>query len=291
MNLHKFRSVNIQEGTFSQEILKWKSGQISKQLDKLALEEPLEIVTRYRDAAQDKSKVISITMRTPGCDKDLIIGFLFNENIITSKTDILEIDFKFNCNGEGQEHQTAIVVVDPKLNLRIESLDRHFYTNSSCGVCGKTAIDLALDYMAYVPKLLNECIDPSSICELPEKLRSHQTVFHETGGIHACGIFDLNQTLIHYAEDVGRHNAMDKLTGFCLTHQLVPAADHILVLSGRASFELIQKAMSTGFPIVISVGAPSHLAVELARISGMTLIGFVKKEGFNIYSGDHRIKM
>jgi len=281
---------NIQRiGISNFTIMKWSSGDFQSKNDQLAIEEPLEIVAKYQLGNNTIHKPISVTMRTPGDDFSLILGFLYNEGLITSLAEVTDIEFRFTCDGEAQEQQTAIVSLAESVIPRISNLERHFYTNSSCGVCGKTAIDLAMNHIAYVPKSLDESLNPEQITIAPDILKSHQTLFHETGGIHASGIFDLNMNLLHFAEDVGRHNAMDKLSGWCIKNKILPASDHVLVLSGRTSFELIQKAMSIGIPIVLSVGAPSHLAVELARLNGMSLIGFIKSKSFNIYSGHHRI--
>jgi len=281
----------VESGLFFKSILKWKDGTIERTEDYLIQEEPLEIVFRFQEKGKTVLKPISVTMRTPGHDEDLILGFLFNEGLINSLYEIKDLEFKFTCSGEAMENQTAIVSVNWQTGERAKTLDRHFYTNSSCGVCGKTSIDLSLDSLAYIPKKLPGTLDPYKLILLPEKLRANQVLFHKTGSVHACGLFDLEGNLIHFCEDVGRHNAMDKLVGWCLRHDLNPASEHILMLSGRASFELIQKAMSIGIPVVLSVGAPSHLAVNLANESGMSLAGFMKIDSLNIYSGEDRFKL
>ncbi len=283
---------NMEEaGIYRGRVQKWQKGKLTSEDDFIAVEEPIEIIFRHQKDGHTALKPISVTMRTPGQDEDLILGFLFNEGLIKSLNEIIDIDFKFTCSGTAMENQTAIVTVSIEAAERAKAIDRHFYTNSSCGVCGKTTIDLSMDALAYVPKKLNRVLEPEIMVELPGILRSNQKLFHKTGGVHACGLFNLDGTLIHHCEDVGRHNAMDKLVGWCLKHDLFPASEHILVLSGRASFELIQKAMSLGIPVVLSVGAPSHLAVCMALESGMTLTGFLKSDGFNIYSGLDRFKL
>jgi len=247
----------------------------SKQ-DLIMVEEPLQINTVNMDG---KVQPLSITMRTPGNDEELAIGFLFNESIIdiddqaTSETNWLgEVNVHLNKPKDTQTHA------------------RNFYMTSSCGVCGKTAIDLAITSCHYIPKKLERSINPSTLGKLPELLKKEQILFHLTGGIHACGIFNLKNELIYFAEDVGRHNALDKVAGWCLENQLLPMSDHILILSGRASFELIQKAMCMGIPVICSVGAPSSLAIELAESQGITLIGFLKSNKMNIYSGYFRLE-
>jgi FdhD protein len=281
----------FESGLSLNRILKWQTGKFQKVEDYLVMEEPLEIVFRFQEDGKTTLKPISVTMRTTGQDDDLILGFLFNEGLINSPNEILDLEFKFTCHGEAMENQTAVVSVSKQTAERAKNLDRHFYTNSSCGVCGKTSIDLSLDSLAYIPKSLARAIDPNMIIQLPGTMRAKQNLFHKSGGVHACGLFNLEGDLLHFCEDVGRHNAMDKLVGWCLRNDLNPASEHILMLSGRASFELIQKAMSIGIPVVLSVGAPSHLAVNMANESGMSLAGFMKQDSFNIYSGEDRFQL
>lgn len=271
-------------------IICWEDGKTIQRLDKVVAEEPLEIIIRLKIDKKTIFKTISITMRTPGLDEKLCLGFLFNEGIIDSKDDVISIDHRMNCSDLEITNQSIILELKPNLNHRILNLNRHFYTTSSCGVCGKTAIDLAITSCHYIPKKLERSINPSTLGKLPELLKKEQILFHLTGGIHACGIFNLKNELIYFAEDVGRHNALDKVAGWCLENQLLPMSDHILILSGRASFELIQKAMCMGIPVICSVGAPSSLAIELAESQGITLIGFLKSNKMNIYSGYFRLE-
>ena len=170
-----------------------------------------------------------------------------------------------------------------------ESLDRHFYTTSSCGVCGKTAIDLAVSNCSFVLKKNLPKVSIETILKLPAELRKHQNLFDKTGGNHACGLFDSKGLLLHYAEDVGRHNAMDKLIGKVLKDKMIPCDNHIVLVSGRASFELIQKTLMIGIPIFVAIGAPSSLAVELAENFGLSLIGFLRENKGNVYAGAGRI--
>ena len=272
-------------------IIYWENGLSTQKYDNVAAGEPLEIIVRLKLENSTVFKTISITMRTPGQDEQLALGFLFNEGIIDSKFDVLSIDQRMNCSGDDITHQSIIFELNPKLNNRIVNLNRHFYTSSSCGVCGKTAIDLAMTNSHFIPKKLPGAINPFTLGQLPEILKKEQKLFHLTGGIHACGVFDLDHNLIFFAEDVGRHNALDKVAGWCLKNETIPLSEHILILSGRASFELVQKAMCLGIPIICSVGAPSSLAIELAESLGLTLVGFLKNNKMNIYSAAYRIDL
>lgn len=252
--------------------------------DNVAVEEPLEIKILFQDAnGKTKTKTLSVTMRTPGKGQDveLAAGFLLTEGIIKGKQDLK------NIKQTGEHSVTAILTgsIDPLF----EKLERHFYTSSSCGVCGKTSIEA-------VKVLLPERIDNTMISvkasllfELPEKLLNHQSTFESTGGLHASGLFDTEGFLIYLSEDVGRHNALDKLIGAALFEDRIPLNRSILLLSGRSSFELIQKAAMAGIDIVCAIGAPSSLAVELAKERNITLAGFLRKDRFNIYSGKERI--
>lgn len=252
---------------------------ISSAQDFLAVEEPLEI--RLIIANQPRS--LSITMRTPGHDFDLAIGFLFTENIIQSAAQIADIQL---C---GQQNNVVKITLADNVKIDFDRLQRHFYTSSSCGVCGKTSIEaLQATTCAVLPKN-NFQFASATIHALPTQLRAAQSVFDSTGGLHAAALFDGNGNLQLLREDVGRHNAVDKLIGAQLQAEKIPLQKNILLVSGRASFELAQKALTASIPILAAVGAPSSLAVELAQQFGMTLIGFVRDERFNIYCGAERI--
>jgi FdhD protein len=258
--------------------------------DCVVTEEPLEIILKYLKRGIASYKTLSITMRTPGDDENLIRGFLFTEGILKHPlTDIEQFEYRFDCNAEPVEQQTIIVHLKEGIYPEIEDLERHFYTSSSCGVCGKTSIDLSLDNCAFILKKNTPVISRQVLFQLPEKLNQTQEIFQKTGGIHACAIFDMQGNLLLSAEDVGRHNALDKLVGKALMQNMVPLQDHIILLSGRASFELVQKAFMIGTPILAAVGAPSSLAVETAEVFGMTLVGFLKKEKGNVYCHGERI--
>lgn len=253
--------------------------------DALAIEEPLEIRLSYEANGERVTKSISITMRTPGHDFDLAAGFLFTEGIVQRPEQIAGIQ---HCGG-----QSNVVRVDLPDNVAIdfERLQRHFYTSSSCGVCGKTSIEALQATACPTIAKTDFAFLPETIHTLPNQLRSAQSVFDSTGGLHAAALFDANGTLIDLREDVGRHNAVDKLIGAQFQAGKTPLSERLLLVSGRASFELVQKALMGGIPILAAVGAPSSLAVELAQNFGMTLVGFVRDERFNVYTGVERINI
>ncbi len=259
------------------------SGIIDEQ-DLLATEEPLEIRLEYGTAKTLVTKNISVTMRTPGNDAELASGFLYTEGIIKSYTDISSIT---HCG----KNKDNIICVRLKEDLipEVGKLERNFYTTSSCGVCGKASIE-SVKTVCTLPESFDKIrVAANLIYSLPSILRSKQDVFENTGGLHACGLFDTMGNLLLMREDVGRHNALDKLIGASMAAGYMPLNQYILLLSGRASFELVQKAVMAGINIVAAVGAPSSLAAEMAEEWGMTLIGFLRGERFNIYSGAERI--
>jgi len=252
--------------------------------DLLAIEEPLEIKLEYGPANKRVQKSISVTMRTPGNDFELAVGFLYTEGIIKSAADVASFEYTKSDN-----ENVIMVTLSEDANPEMSKLERHFYTTSSCGVCGKTSIE-AVRIACNIPDLPDHLRFPASVIyQLPGLLRKRQEVFENTGGLHACALFDTNGSLLLSREDVGRHNALDKLTGAALNEDMIPLDKHILLLSGRASFELVQKAVMAGIKVVAAVGAPSSLAAEMAEEWGMTLIGFLRGERFNIYSGAERI--
>ena len=265
-------------------IIKVNEGATESRIDFLAVEEPLEIRLVYGPLSDRRQKNISITMRTPGHDFELATGFLFTEGLIKHKEDIL------GCNSFNQPGNNIVTVeLKPGISFDAKKIERHFYTSSSCGVCGKTSIDAVRNVFGKNETHDNIKISAAILTKLPESLRKNQEVFEHTGGLHASALFDLNGNLLLTREDVGRHNALDKLIGAALAAGNVPLDQHILLLSGRASFELIQKAAMAGIKIVCAVGAPSSLAVELAKECDMTLVGFLRDGRFNIYSGEQRI--
>ncbi len=264
------------------EIAIWrnKNNLLTEELDKLAVEEPLEISIEYGPENGRRIKNISITMRTPGDDKELASGFLFTEGIIKSTQEIIKIQQSLNA---------ITLILHPNKAINIEKLERHFYTSSSCGVCGKSSIDAIKTTTDSCYNSSNFNITSATFFGLNDTLKTQQNIFNTTGGLHASALFDINGNFIELKEDVGRHNALDKLIGSMLSKSNVPLKDKLLLLSGRTSFELIQKAAMASIPVVAAVGAPSSLAVELANEFNITLIGFLRNDRYNIYSGGHRI--
>ncbi len=257
--------------------------------DVLAIEEPLEIQLAYGKAKERKQKSISITMRTPANDFDLAAGFLFTESIITSSSQIKQIDFVKSWNPDMQGNK-VLVELDESVEIDFKKLERHFYTSSSCGVCGKTSIEAVRTTQSFQLTKAQPVFDRQLIHELPQLQRAQQQLFEDTGGIHAAALFDVNGELVLLREDVGRHNAVDKLIGAALLKEMLPLSNYLILVSGRASFELIQKSLVAGIPILAAVGAPSSLAISLAKESDMTVLGFVRNNRFNIYCGEERIK-
>ncbi|MGI8786428.1 MAG: formate dehydrogenase accessory sulfurtransferase FdhD [Pyrinomonadaceae bacterium] len=263
-------------------------GSITAETDALAVEEPLEIRIGFSENGKFQHKAISITMRTPADDFELAAGFLFTEGILQSKNQIAAIK---HC-GKFPDNQNTIRVdlqAGTKVNLR--KLERNFYTTSSCGVCGKSSLEALATGAEKIEQNDFPKVPAEIIHLLPEKLRNAQTVFDKTGGLHAAALFDGEGNLIDLKEDVGRHNAVDKIIGAQFLQNNLPPGNVILFLSGRASFELLQKAVMAKIPIVCAVGAPSSLAVEAARNFNVTLLGFVRDGRFNIYSGIERLKV
>ncbi|MEO6190435.1 MAG: formate dehydrogenase accessory sulfurtransferase FdhD, partial [Saprospiraceae bacterium] len=248
--------MSFKEGIFSTPIIAIKEEELQLSHDTVSIEEPLEIILKYKEGTSYAYKVLSITMRTPGHDQNLAIGFLFNEGIIDRYSDIQNVEFRINCHDDDVTQQTIVLEISKHLVHRIKDIDRHFYTSSSCGVCGKTSIDLLAANAKYILTRKENIIHFDLLYSLAQKLREAQIQFAQTGGIHACGIFNLMGELVQYREDVGRHNALDKLIGWSLEEVRMPWDNHILLLSGRASFELIHKAICIGIPVVASVGAP-----------------------------------
>jgi FdhD protein len=259
-----------------------ESGKTTPLQDLLAVEEPLEI----RLAGQ----TVSITMRTPGHDFELAAGFLFTEGILTGPGQIERIAFSPATSNPRQTGNSITVDLKPNVEIDLARLERHFYLSSSCGVCGKASIEaLEVQGCPILPRS-GLAVPPETIHRMPDALREAQTVFDQTGGLHAAALFDPAGRLLSLREDVGRHNAVDKLIGVEFLAGRLPLADRMVLVSGRTSFELVQKCIVAGIPLLAAVGAPSSLAVELARRFQMTLLGFVRNQRFNIYSGGWRIQ-
>lgn len=274
----KIKQVNIH---------KFNQGQVIESDDFLATEEPLEIQIRYGAADNRQRKSIAVTMRTPGDDAALAVGFLFTEGIISAPDDVLDIHSAGALSGD--ESNYVIIDLHPDISLNINQLHRHFYTTSSCGVCGKSSIEAIrtnINFDLVSPPLH---LNPQGLIRLPDTLREAQVAFTQTGGIHAAGLFDTKGNLQFTCEDVGRHNALDKVIGTAFQQKHLPLNQHIILVSGRASFELVQKSLMAGIRVLAAVGSPSSLAVQLAEEYDMTLIGFLRDERFNVYCGKYRI--
>lgn len=268
--------------TLSLPIIRYKENQLSAVQDTLAIEEPLEISLNYEKEGLYIQKNVSITMRTPGKDAELTLGFLFTEGILSS---FLQVE-KFEQLSPNQ----IMITTKKGTTLDLSKIERHFYTSSSCGVCGKSSIAAIQTVKKNYQSQAQFSISKESILHLNEKVKAEQAVFESTGGLHASALFSAEGNFLHLCEDVGRHNALDKLIGTQFLQNHLPLNKHILFLSGRASFELIQKAAMAEIPIICALGAPSSLAVELAQQANMTLIGFVKAHSFNIYCGEERVR-
>lgn len=276
------------QSTSGHTIWKVEHTERTQQEDRLAIEAPLEISLAYGPEENRTQRSVSITMRTPGQDFALALGFLFTEGMVRSLDQVREIKHLDAFLPEIERNQ-VLIDLQPDVPVDLDRLERHFYTSSSCGVCGKSSIKAVR--VSHDGQLLptSPKVDAALIHELPGRLRRKQIVFDCTGGLHASALFSRHGEMLQLSEDVGRHNALDKLIGECVQQQRVPLTEHILSLSGRISFELVQKAFLAGIPVVVAVGAPSSLAVELAEETGMTLVGFARDGKFNIYTHPERI--
>ncbi|MFZ9982009.1 MAG: formate dehydrogenase accessory sulfurtransferase FdhD [Cyclobacteriaceae bacterium] len=263
----------------------FSNGSFSHRNEQVVSEEPVEIRIETGFADERIQKSISVTMRTPGHDEELAIGFLFTEGIISSREQVSSVEFLVSGLLVDLNKNIVLVKLVPGYKPEINKTERNFYTTSSCGVCGKASIDSVRLNCSPVQSAFR--ISPETLLQLPEKLRSSQSLFDLTGGLHAAGLFDEAGNSILVREDVGRHNATDKVIGAGLKNKILPKGNYILMLSGRISFELIQKAAMAGIPAVAGVGAPSGLAIELAESLSMTVFGFVRDKRFNVYCGNH----
>ena len=257
--------------------------------DHVAVEEPLEIQVASATATGAAAKSVSITMRTPGDDEELAVGFLKTEGIIARSGDIESVDRSGEPDPVSGEQNVVRVNVADGVDLDLDRLTRHFYTTSSCGVCGKASLDaLAVAGLTSLAGVSFE-IDSATLVDMAREVRERQPVFTQTGGLHAAAAFGPDGEIRVVREDVGRHNATDKVVGALLEGDALPANELGLFVSGRASFELMQKALAAGMPLVVAVGAPSSLAVDTAAEYGMTLVGFLRDDNYNIYAGEERI--
>lgn len=258
------------------EVIRFDGGKVVRARDELALEEPLEIRVRGR--------ALSVTMRTPGNDDELAAGFLLTEGIIRRREDLLRIE---PCD-RSDAGNVLNVQLAADLVVDFEKLTRHVFASSSCGICGKTTIESVRS--VFPPIASNVQIDAATLLKLPELMRASQSTFDRTGGLHAAAIFDTRGNLLALREDIGRHNAVDKVLGHTLLNGRLPLDQHVLVVSGRSSFEIVQKALAGGIAIVAAVSAPSSLAVEFARANKQTLVGFLRDSRMNVYTHEQRIK-
>lgn len=270
-------------------VIKFRSNKSKRVEDQISIEEPLEIIIRFKNKDSWVDNTISITMRTPGDDEDLVRGFLFNEKVIEKIEYIEKIESTGKPTDQYGLKNKITITINNSENIDIDKIKRNFLTNSSCGVCGKTSLD-SLEIikkdkiLKSIPKISKEIIMLS-----PDKLRQNQSEFSKTGGIHASGLFTDQGKIVAIKEDVGRHNALDKLIGHTLNKKLLNPSTQFLTCSGRLNFDLVQKALMANIGVLIGVGAPTSLAIDLANRFDMTLVGFVKEDSFNIYSNSERI--
>jgi len=270
-------------------VLKFISNKFDNVEDLVSIEEPLEISLKFKENDKWIKKNLSITMRTPGNDKDLVRGFLFNEQIIENINDIDYIESYGDKVGQYNIQNKILATLNNSKNINISKIKRDFLTNSSCGVCGKSSLD-ALEIIkkektdSSEPKITKDIIVHS-----PNILKTNQSEFSKTGGIHASGLFNSKGELVCLREDVGRHNALDKLIGTAMINDQIKPKNQFITCSGRLNFELVQKVLMTNIGIMIGVGAPTSLAIDLANKFDMTLIGFVKKDSFNVYTNNNKV--
>lgn len=268
--------------TARRKVLRIRDGVVDQRPDTLAAEEPMEIRVGGR--------ALTITMRTPGDDFDLAVGFLVSEGVVRTTSDVLSARYCAGATEDGTNTYNVVDVgLDPSLPPLDASLERNFYTTSSCGLCGKASLDAVRTASTWSVSDDPLRITPEALAQLPERLREEQRVFDRTGGLHAAALFSADGELIVLREDVGRHNAVDKVIGHAVRNGLLPLRETILMVSGRASFELVQKAVMAGIPMMAAVSAPSSLAVDLAEENGLTLVGFLRGTSMNVYSGAERL--
>jgi len=282
----KRSTANLNGSSESTDVQRFDRGRQYSVCETLAVEEPLEIRIEFGPRGHRVNRPISITMRTPGHDRELAAGFLYTEGVIRDSADL---DENAQSEVKNATSNSVCIKLAPDVEVNTASLSRNFYTTSSCGVCGKASL-LALQTVCP-PRIQNSFkIGAEMLLQFPDLLRTRQAIFQQTGGLHAAALFTAEGVIENVREDVGRHNALDKLIGAALLEDRVPLRDRVLMLSGRASFELLQKALMAGIPMVAAVGAPSSLAVQVAREFDITLIGFLRADHFNVYNGAERIR-
>ena len=270
-------------------VLKFNSKKFEQIDDLISIEEPLEISLKFNQNDNWITQNLSITMRTPGNDKDLVRGFLFNEQIVENIKDIDSIESYGDKVGQYNIQNKILATLNNSKNVNISKIKRDFLTNSSCGVCGKSSLDALEIIKKNKTNSTEPQISKEVILQSPNILKDNQSEFSKTGGIHASGLFNINGELVSLREDVGRHNALDKLVGSVLNKDQLDPKTQFITCSGRLNFELVQKVLMTNIGIMIGVGAPTSLAIDLANKFDMTLIGFVKRESFNIYTNNKKV--
>ena len=270
-------------------ISKLKNSKIEELNDSVSVEEPLEMRLKYKKKKKWEIQNISITMRTPGNDEELLRGFLYNERIIANMNEIDSIEHQGDISGDYNLQNIIVATINKTDNIEIGKLKRNFLTNSSCGVCGKTSLDSIEVIKTNKMDLSYPKIKEEIILSSPKLLMNEQSEFAKTGGIHASALVDNNGNVVATREDVGRHNALDKLIGYTITNNLLNPQKQFIACSGRLNFELVQKGLMANIGVMAGVGAPTSLAIDLAKRFDMTLLGFVKESGFNIYSNKNRI--
>ena len=270
-------------------VLKFSSEKFENIEDLVSIEEPLEISLKFKDKNKWITQNLSITMRTPGHDEDLVRGFLFNEQIIQDIEHINSIESYGEKVGQYNIQNKILVTLNNSDNVNISKIKREFLTNSSCGVCGKSSLDALEIIKKNKPSSTEPKISKETIVQSPNALRKSQSEFSKTGGIHASGLFSSEGKLITVREDVGRHNALDKLIGSILKENKLNPKTQFITCSGRLNFELVQKVLMTNIGIMVGVGAPTSLAIDLANKFDITLIGFVKSDSFNIYTNNKKV--
>jgi len=264
-----------------------RDGATRSRKDAVAVEEPLEIRLLTAGAAGNERHNVAVTMRTPGHDFELAAGFLFGERILQRREDLAELTY---CQGDDpQQYNIVEARLQPDAPFDASLLNRNFYTSSSCGICGKASLEAVEVRGCETLAGDGVSVETAVVQGLPLVLRDGQRTFDRTGGLHAAGLFQPDGTVLAIREDVGRHNAVDKIVGRAFLEGMLPLVGHVLTVSGRTSFEIMQKALAAGIAVVVAVGAPSSLAVDLAKEFGMTLLGFAREDGFNIYANRHRI--
>lgn len=273
------------DSTTPYEVLIVQEGEGQVVPDSLATEEPLEI----RLANRDGVRPVAVTMRTPGHDEELALGFLYGEGIISRRQDVVDLHRPHDRAGR-EEDNILVVEIAGELDPDLKTLDRHFFTSSACGVCGKAGLEALLIKKEPVPHR-GPRVTPEILYALPASLQSRQSVFKATGGLHAAGLYTANGEQLAVREDVGRHNALDKLIGWALDEGRLPLDEYLVMVSGRASYEILQKCLMADVTVVCAVSAPSSLAVSLARQFDITLVGFLRQRRLNVYSGRQRIQL